>query len=208
MLRKSFPVLLLCSVFLSCVTFAQRLVTIKVLDQDTGLPVKDVMIGGSAAASEEGILRVMVDPGDTLTISTVDYPLKKIVVGNESELTVTMSKVIDNDSVFTVVDESAEFPGGMVAYYKCVKANLKYPGDAVRDRVEGKVFVEFIIAKDGTIEKESVRAIAGPDPRLNAEAVRVARASPSWLPGKKNGENVHQMMVLPYSFRLDKKKKG
>jgi TonB family protein len=208
MLRKYCFALALTSIFLPSLSIAQKIVTILVVDQETGLPVDKVMIRGQSTPSEKnGIVRLMIKPGDTLVVFAPEYPVKQVIVGEEAEMTVAVSKVADDASVFSVVDETAQFPGGMASYYQYVKANLKYPEDVARDRVEGKVFVEFVILQDGTIDQHSVRVLAGPDPRLNEEAMRVARGSPAWVPGKKNGQAVRQRMVLPYAFSLGKKKK-
>lgn len=196
------------AVLVISVAFAQSIVSIRFIDQETGLPVKGAIIQKKNGSSDsDGYLQVTCGPGDTLTILAPGYPDKKVIVGSESELTVTLSKVADETSIFTVVDETAEFPGGMTAYYQYVAGHLVYPVDAARAGVQGKVFVEFVINADGTIAKESVRVLAGPDPLLNAEAIRVARESPAWKPGKKNGQPVRQRMVLPYAFRLEDKRK-
>ena len=84
-----------------------------------------------------------------------------------------------------------------------VYQNLKYPEDAVRDGVQGRVMVDFVIEKDGKVT--DVRVIRGVDPELDAEAVRVISASPKWKPGKMGGEKVRTSVTVPVEFRLRKK---
>lgn len=86
---------------------------------------------------------------------------------------------------------------------KWVYQNLKYPEDAVRDGVQGRVMVDFVIEKDGKVT--DVRVIRGVDPELDAEAVRVISASPKWKPGKMGGEKVRTSVTVPVEFRLRKK---
>ena len=80
---------------------------------------------------------------------------------------------------------------------------LKYPASAVRDGIQGRVQVEFIIDKDGKVT--DVKIAKGGSEELDAEAIRVLSASPKWKPGKVNGENVRCSMTIPVEFRLEKK---
>lgn len=82
---------------------------------------------------------------------------------------------------------------------------LKYPAEAVRDGVQGRVMVEFVINKDGKIS--DVKVVKGISEELDAEAVKVIAASPKWKPGKVNGEKVRCSMTIPVEFRLEKKGK-
>jgi TonB family protein len=86
---------------------------------------------------------------------------------------------------------------------KWVYANLKYPEDAVREGIQGRVMVDFIIDKDGKVT--DVRVVRGVDPELDAEAVRVISASPKWRPGRMNGQKVRTSVTVPVEFRLKKK---
>ena len=86
---------------------------------------------------------------------------------------------------------------------KWVYQNLKYPEDAVRDGVQGRVMVDFVIDKDGKVT--DVRVVRSVDPELDAEAVRVISASPKWKPGRMGGEKVRTSVTVPVEFRLRKK---
>ena len=89
---------------------------------------------------------------------------------------------------------------------KWVYQYLKYPESAVRNGIQGKVMVDFIIGKDGKVT--DVRVVRGVDPELDEEAVRVVSASPKWKPGRVNGVKVRTSMTIPVEFRLTKKGKG
>lgn len=86
---------------------------------------------------------------------------------------------------------------------KWVYQYLKYPEKAIRDGVQGRVVVEFVIGKDGKVS--DVRVIKGVSEELDAEAVKVISASPKWKPGKVGGERVRTSLSLPVEFRLEKK---
>lgn len=116
---------------------------------------------------------------------------------------------------FYVVEETANFPGGMGGFYKYVSKNLNYPKTARRNGISGNIYVEFIINKDGSIDDESVRAVP-PDEltkmhfnrgsisnqECELEAVRLLKECPNWNPGMQRGQPVKQKMIVPIMFRL------
>jgi protein TonB len=106
----------------------------------------------------------------------------------------------ETDEIFTIVEESAAPKGGMGAFYKFVQDKMKYPPQARRMGIDGKVFVEFVVNKDGSIS--DVRAVKGIGAGCDEEAVRVVQSAPSWTPGKQRGKPVKQRMVLPITFKL------
>jgi protein TonB len=106
----------------------------------------------------------------------------------------------DVDQIFLVVEETATPKGGMGAFYEFVRSKLKYPAQARRMGIEGKVFVEFVINRDGSIQ--DVRAIKGIGAGCDEEAVRVVQSAPPWNPGKQRGKAVRQRYVVPITFKL------
>jgi periplasmic protein TonB len=106
----------------------------------------------------------------------------------------------DVDQIFSVVEESAEPKGGMPAFYKFVGEKIKYPAQARRMGVEGRVFVEFVVNRDGSIV--DVRSIKGIGAGCDEEAVRIVQSAPAWKPGKQRGKAVRQKMVIPIIFKL------
>jgi len=106
----------------------------------------------------------------------------------------------DVNQIFLVVEETAAPQGGMPAFYEYVAKKMKYPAQARRMGIEGKVFVEFVIERDGSIT--DVKAIKGIGAGCDEEAVRVVESAPKWKPGKQRGKPVRQRMVLPISFKL------
>lgn len=106
----------------------------------------------------------------------------------------------ETDEIFTVVEESATPKGGMQAFYKFVGEKIKYPAQARRMGIEGRVFVEFVINKDGSLS--DVKAIKGIGAGCDEEAERIIRSAPPWNPGKQRGKAVKQRYTLPIIFKL------
>jgi TonB family protein len=99
-----------------------------------------------------------------------------------------------------VVEEMPKFPGGDAALMDYLIKNVKYPAEATKNGAQGRVLVQFIVEKDGSIsEIEVVKKI---DENLDAEAVRVVKAMPKWKPGMQKGEPVRVRFTLPIMFRL------
>lgn len=102
--------------------------------------------------------------------------------------------------IFLVVEEEAEFPGGDKAWAKFLKKNFKYPRQAQRMGIEGRVFLSFVVDTNGTISDIVVtRGIGG---GCDEEAKRVLSKSPHWKPGKQRGVAVKSRMALQIAFRL------
>ena len=101
---------------------------------------------------------------------------------------------------FDVVEQMPEFPGGQEALMKFLSESVKYPKEAFKDGVQGRVVVQFVVEKDGSISE--VEVVKKVNEHLDAEAVRVVNAMPKWKPGKQKGENVRVKYTLPISFRL------
>ncbi|MBS1682484.1 MAG: energy transducer TonB [Bacteroidetes bacterium] len=106
----------------------------------------------------------------------------------------------DGNKIFTFVEQSAEFVGGMEALGKWLNKNLKYPASARRMGLEGKVFVKFVIETDGRIS--AVEVTRGFDGACDKEAARVVSIMPRWKPGKQSGRAVRQAYTLPVWFKL------
>lgn len=106
----------------------------------------------------------------------------------------------DGNETFTAVEQSAMFPGGMGAFGRYLGNNIRYPQEAREKRLQGKVFVSFIVEKDGSLS--DVRALRDIGGGLGDEAVRVIEKSPRWNPGVQNGNLVRQRVTTPVSFTL------
>ncbi len=104
------------------------------------------------------------------------------------------------EEIFLVVEEDAEFPGGLEALSKYLSENIKYPQLAKENNIEGRVFVSFVVEKDGRVGNIKIlRDIGG---GCGAEAVRVVKSMPRWKPGKQRGKPVRSQFNLPVNFSL------
>lgn len=102
--------------------------------------------------------------------------------------------------VFLIVEDDPEFPGGVDSLYAWIARNIKYPEQARFNNVEGRVFVKFIVEKDGRISNAKlVRDIGG---GCGEEALRVVKSMPRWKPGKQRGKPVRAEYTLPINFSL------
>lgn len=109
-------------------------------------------------------------------------------------------KVID--SIFVKVEENPEFPGGEKALLYWVANEIKYPSEALRNEVEGIVYVNFIVDRDGGIS--NARVLRAVDPALDEEALRVVSNLPKWQPGMQRGKPVRVSFTIPIRFKLMK----
>ena len=106
----------------------------------------------------------------------------------------------DTDQVFQVVEVDPEFPGGMEALTKYLSENIKYPEQAKKDKIQGKVYISFVVEKDGSVADAKVlRGIGG---GCDEEALRVVNAMPKWTPGKQRNTPVRVQFNLPVAFKL------
>lgn len=108
---------------------------------------------------------------------------------------------VDEQQIFTIVEEQPEFPGGMAECYKWIGKNLNYPTISAENGVQGRVTVNFVVNADGSIV--DVKVLRGVDPYLDKEAIRVVSKMPKWKPGKQRGKAVRCSFNLPVRFKLN-----
>ncbi|MBQ8520705.1 MAG: M56 family metallopeptidase [Bacteroides sp.] len=112
---------------------------------------------------------------------------------------VTQQATTDQDDpVFMVVEQMPEFPGGMAECMKWLQANIKYPAEAKEKGEHGRVIVQFIVERDGSVTNPTIKR--GVSPSIDAEAIRVLNAMPKWKPGTQRGQAVRVKYTLPVKF--------
>ena len=131
-------------------------------------------------------------------------------MGNGEPLRVTIKKpegqannhedTAQKGEIFMVAEEQPMFPGGMAELMKYLQKEIKYPKEAMEKKIQGRVIVQFVVNKDGSICEDTV--VKSVDPQLDAEAIRVIRSMPDWTPGKQKGEPVRVRFTLPVTFRM------
>ena len=113
------------------------------------------------------------------------------------------NNLIEDDGIelITSVEKQPEFPGGIEALIKYLNDNVRYPDEALKDAIEGKVIVRFDVNKDGSIS--DITIVRSLQPLLDAEAVRVINAMPKWNPGTQRGKPIKVGFTLPVNFSLN-----
>ena len=104
------------------------------------------------------------------------------------------------EKVFTAVEQMPQFPGGDAALMKYLSNNINYPQVAMENGVQGRVIVQFVVTKNGTVGE--VKVIRSVDRDLDKEAVRLCKSLPKFIPGKMNGQAVNVWYTLPITFKL------
>ena len=151
-------------------------------------PINDVLtIIDNDATAEETNFASSEETGE-------DVVIKHIPVTVDEE-------VVVEDDIFVVVEENPQFPnGGTAGLLQYLGKNIKYPTIPQENGTQGRVTVQFVVNKDGSIV--DVKVIRGVDPYLDKEAVRVISTMPKWIPGKQRGVPVRCKFTVPVTFKL------
>ncbi len=110
-------------------------------------------------------------------------------------------KMVNNDSIYQMVEVMPEFPGGTAKMMDYLSKNIKYPEEAKEKGISGRVFLSFVIEKDGAVS--NVKVAKGIGKECDDEALRVVKAMPKWKPGLQKGKPVRVNYMLPIFFKLD-----
>ena len=190
------------------------------------LPVAAVAVVAFATPKAESLSNEIKSEGDALVNSVVSSvkatPANATAVGktamtlskdtlasggrtksavSDELLVVGFSNGGKDDKVYDITEEPPSFPGGQAAMMTYLARNIKYPPTAMKNKIEGRVILQFVVRADGSISDTHVmRSIS---PELDAEAVRVIANMPKWNPGKQDGKPVNVKFTIPVSFKLD-----
>jgi TonB family protein len=132
-----------------------------------------------------------------LALSSSTIAKNEAITASEKAMVSPQQK---DNKVFTAVEHAPDYPGGVNKFYKFLQQNIKYPADARNKKIEGKVFVTFIVEKDGSLS--NLKIIRDPGAGCGAEALRVMKLSPKWNAGVQNGHKVRVQYTLPINFTL------
>ena len=124
----------------------------------------------------------------------------KIKISTDEDFNIKV-KHQSNDSIYQVVEEMPQFPGGMDEMMHFVASNVKYPQDAIDEGKGGRVFVSFVVEKDGLVS--NVKVLRGVCESIDEEAARVVRGMPRWKPGMNDGKPVRVSFQIPIVFRIE-----
>ncbi len=175
------------------VTFEEEIIPITMQEKPVApapaeaKPIAEVIeIVEDDAQIEETIIASTDDTGPQIDIKNVE----NVVV-----------EVPQEEEIFQVVEKMPEFPGGMQELMKWLGKNIKYPSICQENGVQGRVIVQFVVNRDGSIVDPQV--MKSVDPYLDKEALRVVKAMPKWAPGEQRGKAVRVKFTLPVMFRLN-----
>ncbi|MBQ6306077.1 MAG: energy transducer TonB [Bacteroidales bacterium] len=132
-------------------------------------------------------------PGDVVVFEEIE--------GEMPEIFPEVGEVEGESDVYQIVEQMPEFPGGVAELFHYISKNIHYPQKAREKGIQGRVFIGFIVEKDGSIS--NVRNLRGVDSELDAEAIRVVKSMPKWKPGKHKGEFVRVSYQIPILFKLE-----
>lgn len=172
---------------------------------DNGDAATDVMQEESAESEEDGREEKVTRTSDanTKTEKNADIPdfavAAKSLEGHDSE-TRESKLAKPDDKVYDVVEQMPTFPGGPAALMQYISNSTRYPKVAQANGIQGRITVQFVVEKDGSIS--GVRTMKSAEPSLDHEAERIVRSMPKWNPGKSNGSPVRVKYFVPVVFRL------
>lgn len=120
----------------------------------------------------------------------------------DSKNTLKSEKVTADEKLLTEYVEKAEYPGGNEAMFKFISKNLEYPKYEKKKNIQGVVYAQFVIKKDGTVGDITILRSVEKSKKLDAEVLRMLRKMPKWTPATKEGIPIDFKMTLPVKFAL------
>jgi TonB family C-terminal domain len=171
---------------------------------------KSVQLSGDAASvekllkavskSEDFYLKEEKATGQVTLLPKTKEPRQMLDAKDAEGYKLVKDNEPNADGVYMVVDEMPQYPGGLDALRAFLIQHVKYPVEAMKNKIQGKVYVNFVVNKDGTVSRAKIAR--GVDPLLDAEALRVVSLLPKWEPGKEKGKPVDVSFTVPINFAL------
>ncbi len=146
----------------------------------------------------ENVLKNLLSSGKYDVNATEQDGIKYLTILKSKEIIPQTLK--DGEPIFFIVEEMPDFPGGEIELRNYIANNVNYPAEAQEKKIMGKVYVTFVVTKDGTIANAKIAR--GADPTLDQEALRVINSLPKWKPGKQRGTAVNVQYTVPINFVL------
>lgn len=171
-----------------------------------GVTVTELSSNCSVITDAEGNYTLEVNEAPAhLSFTKKGYGTTNLYIPTESlkrfqDVSVHLAKTDSNKTTYQVVEEQPEYPGGTHELMNYLSTSVKYPEQAFKNGISGRVIVQFVVTEDGSIEECTV--VRGVDPELDAEALRVVSGMPKWQPGTVNDQPVRCRFVIPVTFKL------
>jgi TonB family protein len=174
-----------------------------ILDPNTGKPLKAMTITThNADGTPRGNMKLHWEMhGDTTQYTAEPFSITEESLNILMDGLSTLVDRPDNDSIYNIVEQMPQFPGGDPAMFEFISKNVKYPQKAKDEGIQGRVFIQFVVEKDGSVgEVKLLRGIGG---GCDEEGIRVVKSMPKWTPGQQAGKAVRVLYTLPIFFKLD-----
>ena len=165
------------------------------------IPEKKVVPPPPEAKKIVDILEIVEDEAEIEESDLVSIEEQGDAVEITDNANIVVEDIVEEETVFQVVEQQPEFPGGMKAMMKYLQENIQYPRISRDNNSQGRAFIRFVVNADGSIQGVEVLKSSG-DIYLDKEAVRVVEGMPKWSPGKQAGKPVRVFFTLPVVFRL------
>ena len=165
------------------------------------IPEKKVVPPPPEAKKIVDILEIVDDEAEIEESDLVSVEEMGDVVDITDNMNIVVEEQVEEETVFQVVENQPEFPGGMKALMKYLQDNIEYPRVSRDNNSQGRAFIRFVVNTDGSIQGVEVLKTSG-DMYLDKEAVRVVSGMPKWKPGRQSGKAVRVYFTLPVVFRL------
>ncbi len=155
-----------------------------------------VSMGITSLATPVQVVAQTINPPTEIS-DTIKNVKEKEVIRNSEDY----SPEVDGEIIFgPIIDTMPSFPGGNAECMKFIEQNLRYPEEARNKRIEGRVIIQFIIDKNGSVTEPYVAK--GVEKSLDEEAIRLIKSMPKWIPAKMDGKTIQIKYTLPVSFKL------
>jgi len=164
------------------------------------MPEKKTVPPPPQAVTQAEVLNIVEDDAEIEETTLVSNEDQAVFVEVSEDTQVIVEEVEEEQEIFQVVENMPEFPGGTQALLQYLKKNIKYPTICQEQGIQGRVVVQFVVNKDGSIvDPEVIKPV---NPYLDKEALRVVSTMPKWKPGEQRGKPVRVKFTLPVQFKL------
>ena len=164
------------------------------------LPEKKTVPPPPQSTTQAEIIEIVEDDADIEedVIASTEDQVEYVDITEVEE--VIVEEEPEEETIFMVVEEQPEFPGGQAALMEYLRKNIKYPAICRENNIQGRVLIQFVVNRDGSIvDPEVVRSV---EPHLDKEALRVISSMPKWKPGLQRGKPVRVKFTVPVNFKL------
>ena len=164
------------------------------------MPEKKTVPPPPQAVTQAEVLNIVEDDADIEETTLVSAEDQTEYVEISEDVPIVVEDIEEEQQIFQVVENMPEFPGGTAALMAYLRKNIKYPTICQEQGIQGRVVVQFVVNKDGSIvDPEVIKPV---NPYLDKEALRVISTMPKWKPGEQRGKPVRVKFTVPVQFKL------